>query len=53
VVEVDEGIALPKPVAKIISRDDLPRFLQKDREDLEGLFGKLKTHPVLAKFGRL
>ena len=51
VVEVDEGVTLPETVAKLVAGDDFSRLLQKDGQNLKGLFGKLEAHAVLAKFG--
>src|ERR1700693_6146302 len=53
VIEVDKSVALPKPAAEFVAGDHLPRFFQKDGQHLEGLFRKLESHAVLAKFGSL
>jgi hypothetical protein len=53
VIEIDKGVSRPEAISQFVAGDDFAGLFQKDREDLERLFGKLKSQPVLAQFANL
>jgi hypothetical protein len=47
VIEIDEGLGSPQPVAKLFPSDDLTRPLEQHRENLKRLFRQTELHAVL------
>jgi hypothetical protein len=50
VVEVNEGIAGPEAMLKLLASDHLPAVFQKDGEDLGRLLLELDANAMLAQF---
>src|SRR5439155_22783410 len=48
IVEVDEGVGRPEPLAKLLSRDDVAWPLQECMQDLKRLFLNSKAAPMPA-----
>jgi hypothetical protein len=52
VIEVNEGVAGPEAMLKLLASDHLSPVFQKDGEDLTRLFLELDTDPVLMQLTR-
>jgi len=50
VVEFDHGLIRPKPIAYLLSQDDLTGVFQQQEQELEGLLAQTKTDTMLAQF---
>jgi len=50
VIKIDKRVPRPEAIAHFIARHDLAGLLQKDDQNLKGLFREFKSQTVLAQF---
>jgi hypothetical protein len=53
VVKINKGVSGPEPLAQLFPGDRLPRALQQNSEDLEGLVLQFDADTALAQFSFL